>query len=123
VEVVALLALDAVAAVGEVAVVEAVEEKTQDAIGVFLAEEMLVAWRLFVVLPHTIAGLAVGADVAAVVEVRNLDIAVPALAEAHLEVDLALAALALAALALEDLACAVEDHVVDAVADHYEDCR
>ncbi len=117
----ALLALDAAAAVGEVAVVEAVEEKAQDAIGVVLAEEMPVAWRLFAVLPHTIAGLAglaVGADVAAVVEVRNLDIAVLALAEAHLEVDLALAA-----LALEDLACAVEDHVVDVVADRYEDCR
>jgi len=73
---------------------------------------------LFVVLPRTIAELAAGEDVVAVVEVHNSDIAVLVLAEAHLEV-----APALADLALEDLACAVGDHAVDAVGDHYEDCR
>jgi hypothetical protein len=65
------------------------------------------------VLLRTIAEPAAGGDVVGVVEVHNLDIAVLVLAEGHLEV----------ALALEDLACAAGDHVVDALGDHYGDCR
>lgn len=117
-EVVAPLALDAVAdavvAAGGVAVVAAAVGKAQDAIAVSL-EGKPVASRLFVVLPHTVAELAVGEDAVAVVEVRSLDIVAQVLAEEHPEVG----------LASEDLACAVEDRVVGAVeeVDHYEDCR
>jgi hypothetical protein len=114
VEVVALLALDAVA-VGEFAVVEAAVEKVQGVIAVFLVEGKLVALKLCVVLPHIIAELAVDVDAVAAGEVRNLDIEVLALAEEHPEVDLAFA---------EDPACAAEDHV-GAVGEvgHYEGCR
>lgn len=113
-EVVALLVLDAVA-VGEVAVVEAAVERVQGVIAVFPVEGKLVALKLCVVLPRTIAELAVDVDAAAAVEVRNLDIEVPVLAGEHPEVDLAFA---------EGPACAVGDHVRAAgEVDHYEDCR
>lgn len=71
--------------------------------------------RLFVVLQHKVAELAVGEDVAAAaVEVHNLGIEALALAEEHPE----------AALASGDLACAGGDHVGAAgEVDHYEDCR
>lgn len=116
---VALLALDVVAAVGEVAVVEAGEETIQDVIVVFPVEGKPVALRIFVGLQRTVAELAeLAVDVGAAVvveEVRNLDIEVPDLAEEHPEAD----------LALEGPACAVGFHVVRAVVEevHCEDCR
>jgi hypothetical protein len=86
---VAPLALDAVVAAGEVAVAEAAVGKVQDVIAVSLVEGKQVASRLFVVLPRTVAELAVGAGAVAVVEVRSLDIVAQVLAEEHLEVGLA----------------------------------
>jgi hypothetical protein len=111
---VALLAPDVVAAVGEVAVVEAVAEKIQDVIAVSPVAGMRVVLRLFAVLPHITVELAVGEDAVAAEGAHNWDIEARALAEEHLAAD----------LALGDLACAAEDRVgaVGAV-DHYEDCK
>lgn len=71
--------------------------------------------RLFVVLQHKVAELAVGEDVAAAaVEVHNLGIEALALAEEHPE----------AGLASGDPACAGGDRVGAAgEVDHYGDCR
>lgn len=113
-EVVALLTLDAVVAVEESVVVEAVVEKIQGAIVVSPVGGKQVELRFFVVLQHKVAELAVGGDVAAAVEVHNLGIEALALAEEHPE----------AGLASGDLACAGGDHVgVAGEVDHYEDCR
>jgi hypothetical protein len=114
VEVVALLALDAVAAVEESVVVEAVVEKIQGAIVVSPVGGKQVELRFFVVLQHKVAELAVGEDVAAAVEVHNLGIEALALAEEHPE----------AGLASGDPACAGGDRVGAAgEVDHYGDCR